>query len=189
LAETWTVEQLSLLLGFGSVHLGAQVGCGCASTREVASEDGLDNGVEDNLGATGDWECQPENKDELEGVVEWEPVDGADGALEDSQEGKDYPVREPLCIVRFANSEKGLQGIVAGNHETSNISEQLASDVEEDKEEVGCDQSEEGIDLRNRGLLLQVVQSRVLGELLIDQRNVALSFVLKGHVGDGTRAE
>jgi hypothetical protein len=40
----------------------------------------------------GDWECQPENKDELEGVVEWEPVDGADGALEDSQEGKDYPV-------------------------------------------------------------------------------------------------
>lgn len=66
--------------------------------------------MEHNLGATApvisrihtlrmghspsNWECQPEDKDELEGVVEWEPVDSADSALKDSQEGKDYPVLE-----------------------------------------------------------------------------------------------
>jgi hypothetical protein len=40
------------------------------------------------------WKRQPENKDELEGVVEWEPVDSVDRALEDSQESEDHPVLE-----------------------------------------------------------------------------------------------
>jgi len=42
----------------------------------------------------------------------------------------------------------------------------MASDVEEDEEEIGCNQAEESIDFGNRGLLFQVVQSRVLGELI-----------------------
>ena len=97
-----------------------------------------------DLGITdlpGDWKRQPENKDELEGVVEWEPVDSADRTLEDGQESEDHPVlenmnqrtpiasgvhryyREPLCIIRFTDSEKSFQGIVTRNHEPSNISE------------------------------------------------------------------
>jgi hypothetical protein len=40
-----------------------------------------------------------------------------------------------------------------------------AHDVKEDKKEIRCNQSEEGVDLRDRGLLLQVVQSRILGKL------------------------
>lgn len=38
------------------------------------------------------WESEPENEDELECVVEWEPVDGADQALKDCQESKNNPV-------------------------------------------------------------------------------------------------
>lgn len=34
----------------------------------------------------------PEDKDELEGVVEWEPVDCVNGRLEDGQEGISHPV-------------------------------------------------------------------------------------------------
>lgn len=34
----------------------------------------------------------PEDKDELEDVVEWEPVDSVDGRLNDGQEGVDDPV-------------------------------------------------------------------------------------------------
>ena len=34
----------------------------------------------------------PKDEDELEGVVEWEPVDGIDGGLNDSQEGVGHPV-------------------------------------------------------------------------------------------------
>jgi hypothetical protein len=41
----------------------------------------------------------------------------------------------------------------------------LPTDVEEYKEEVGCDKPEESINFRDGGLLLQVVQQRVLREL------------------------
>jgi hypothetical protein len=45
------------------------------------------------------WEREPENKDELECVVEWEPVYGADGALKNGQESKDDPVlQEPVSV-------------------------------------------------------------------------------------------
>lgn len=33
------------------------------------------------------WKSEPEGEDKLEGVVEWEPVDGVDQALEDTGEG------------------------------------------------------------------------------------------------------
>jgi hypothetical protein len=41
----------------------------------------------------------------------------------------------------------------------------LACDIEEHEREIKGDESEEGVDLRDRGLLLQVVQSRILGKL------------------------
>jgi hypothetical protein len=40
----------------------------------------------------GDWKRKPENKNELECVVEREPVHRADGALKDGQEGKYHPI-------------------------------------------------------------------------------------------------
>lgn len=94
------------------VNLSAEVGSSGARLGEVAREDGLDEGAEDDLGTTV--ECQlrsefsamsvlrslgkshPQNEDELEGVVEGEPVHGADGALEDRQERVDDPVGQPL---------------------------------------------------------------------------------------------
>lgn len=39
----------------------------------------------------------PEDKDELEGVVEREPVNGIDGRLNDRQEGVDDPVLSNIC--------------------------------------------------------------------------------------------
>lgn len=38
----------------------------------------------------------PQGQDELEGVVEWEPVNGVDGALENGQEAESDPVGQPL---------------------------------------------------------------------------------------------
>ena len=43
-----------------------------------------------------DWECEPEDEDELECVVKGEPVHGADGALKDGQEGEDHPILQTL---------------------------------------------------------------------------------------------
>jgi hypothetical protein len=108
-----------------------EVGSGGARLGEVAGEDWLQEGAEDDLGATsccqhairalGTWlslrslgKSHPKDEDELEGVVKGyqyqlhdflrcdvcvaltEPIDGADGALKDSQEGIHNPVCEPL---------------------------------------------------------------------------------------------
>jgi hypothetical protein len=52
----------------------------------------IDLAVNGELNIPSGWECKPENKNKLEGVVEWEPVYGAHCTLEDSQEGEDDPV-------------------------------------------------------------------------------------------------
>jgi len=132
------------------------------------------------LGTTSDWECEPKNQDELECVVEWEPIDSVNGTLKNGQESKDNPIGKPLGIIRLANAEQGLERVVSRNHESSNVCKELAADVEENEEEIGCDQSEEGVDFRDRGLFLQVVQGGILRKLLINLVNVALGFVLEG---------
>jgi hypothetical protein len=76
-----------------------------------------------------------------------EPVDGADCALEDGQESIDNPVCEPLGVVDFAGAEQGVEGVVAGDDESSNVDEELASNVEEDEEEVQAGEAKNSIDL------------------------------------------
>jgi len=175
-------ESLSRLQGLvrSRIDLGSQVGSSCTGSREVAGEYWLNEGAEDNLGSTSDWECEPKNKNELECVVEWEPVNGVDGALEDGEESKDNPVGKPLSVIGFADTEQCLQRIIPWDHEPSNICQKLPGDIKEDKGEVQGDQSEKGVDLRDGGLFLQVVQSWVLGKLLINLSDVALRFVLEG---------
>lgn len=72
---------------------------------------------------------------------------------------------EPLGIVTLAGTEKRLEGVVCRNHESSEVGQELPTDVEEDEEEVECDQAEEPVDLGESGLLLQVVQNFILREL------------------------
>lgn len=83
-----------------------------ASSREVSGENWCNEGAEDNLGTAvgkhqlyakeewlwvikilpSDWECEPQNEKELEGVVERKPVYNSEHALEHSQESEDNPV-------------------------------------------------------------------------------------------------
>lgn len=107
-----------LHLARGPVGLAAQVVGGGALVLEEAGEDGLDEGAEDDLGAAvmrqyvfrialswgwmqdlpGLRESHPQDEDELEGVVEWEPVDGVDGGLKHGQEGVDDPVLRSVSM-------------------------------------------------------------------------------------------
>lgn len=73
--------------------------------------------------------------------------------------------RSYLSVIRGTRSEESLEGVVPGEKETGEVGEELASDVEEDEEEVDSDQTQDGVDLGDRGLTLKVVQDRVLGEL------------------------
>jgi hypothetical protein len=148
----------------GGIGLSTEVGRG-RSAREEAAQHRLEERVEDNLSAVGLGERHPQNEDELEDVVEGEPVGGIDGTLNNSEEGVNNPVRQPLSIICLARGEHGIERVVARNQETGKVDEELASDVEEDQEGVDSDQAEDDIDLRNGGLALQVVEDRVLGEL------------------------
>lgn len=70
-----------------------------------------------------------------------------------------------LSIIRGTRGEQGLEGVVTRKDEAGNVDKELASDVEEDEEEVNTDQTQDDIDLGNGGLSLHVVQDRVLRQL------------------------
>jgi len=166
------------------VDLGAEVGRGGASLGEVAREDWLDEGAEDDLGSSSLREGHPEDEDELEGVVEWEPVDGADSAFKDCQEGINDPVSEPLSIVDLASTEKCIERVVAGDDEASNVDKELASDVKENEEEVEAGETEYSVDFGDGGRLLKVVEGGVFGQLLVELRQRLLGSLLGRHCAD-----
>lgn len=163
------------------VDLGAEVGGSGARLGEVAGEDWLDEGAEDDLSAGGLGKRHPEDEDELEGVVEGEPVDGADCALKDGQKGVDDPVRQPLSVIDLAGAEQGIERVVAGNDEAGNVDEELAGNVEEDEEEVEAGETEDGVDLGDRRLLLKVVEGGVFGQLFVELRQLCLGSILDRH--------
>ena len=67
-----------------------------------------------------------------------------------------------LSIVALASGEESLHGIVARNEKSGEVDEELASDVEEDQEEIEAEQTEEHVDLGDGGLALEVIENRVL---------------------------
>lgn len=167
----------------GSLGLGLQVGRG-GTAREETGEQWLNEGVEDNLGAAELRERHPENKDELEDVVKGEPVRGVDGTLNDSQKSVHNPVSQPLSIISRTRGKQGMKRIVTRNQETGEINQEFTRNVEEDKEEIDSNKTEDGVDLGDRGLSFEVVEEGVFGELLVKLRNLVLRTILKaGHFG------
>lgn len=99
---------------------------------EVAGKDGLDEAVEDDLGAVGLGQGHPQHEHKLEGVVEGEPVDDRQGRFDDGEEGVGDPVGQPLGIVGLGSAEQSLEGVVGGDGKAGRVDEELGADVEED---------------------------------------------------------
>jgi hypothetical protein len=72
---------------------------------------------------------------------------------------------QPLGVVLLGIGEQGAQRVVARNHETGKVCEKLATDVEDDQEEVESSNADDGIGLGNTKLLLEIVKGGVFGEL------------------------
>lgn len=70
-----------------------------------------------------------------------------------------------LSVIPSTRCEQGVNGVVTGDKETSEVNEELAGDVKEDEEEVDADKTQDRIHLGDIGLALQVVKDGVLGEL------------------------
>jgi len=96
----WGTETTSSL-----VSLGSDVGRGSVWSLEVASKEGIDGSPEEDLGTAELWESEPQDKGELEEVIEWEPIGKVESTLKDAQEGKGHPVRQPLCVISFSDSK------------------------------------------------------------------------------------
>lgn len=75
---------------------------------------------------------------------------------------------QPLGVISLAAGEQRLKRVVRRDSEAGSVDEELASDVKEDEEEVQSAQTEDHVDLWDICLLLEVVESRVLGELPSD---------------------
>lgn len=87
-----------------------------------------------------------------------------------------------LCIIGFATAEQGFQRVVSGEQETSEVDEELASNVEENEEEVETEKAEDNINFRHRGLLFKAVKRGILGELVHAVSRLRLAWRMKGAV-------
>jgi len=161
----------------GLLGLSAEVVRG-GSAVEVAREDRLEEGAIDDLGTVGLGKSHPKDEDELEGVVEGEPVDGVDSAFKDSQESINDPIGEPLSVIGRLGREQRFQRVVGGDRETDGVHQKVGSNVEEDEEEVEGSQAKNDIDLWHIGLLLEIGESWVLSELLIELGDGMLGTIL-----------
>ena len=92
-----------------------------------------------------------------------EPVDGIDNVLKHIEERIDDPVCQPLSIIDLACAEQSVQGVVARYDEACEVYKEPSTDVEENEEEVDSDEAEEGINLRDACLLLEIVERRIFG--------------------------
>jgi hypothetical protein len=70
-----------------------------------------------------------------------------------------------LSVINLAGAEQGVQRVVAGDDKASNVDKELASNVEEDEEEVQAGETQDGVGLGDGGLLLEVVEGGVLAKL------------------------
>lgn len=72
---------------------------------------------------------------------------------------------QPLSIIRSIMREEGVERVVARDDEASKVGEQLAAQVEDDEEEVQRSETDSAVGLRYAGLLLDVVEGGVFGQL------------------------
>lgn len=70
-----------------------------------------------------------------------------------------------LSVICGTSSKQRMKRVISRNQETGKVNQELAGNVEEDEEEVDSYETEDGVDLGDRGLSLEVVEKRVLGEL------------------------
>jgi len=61
----------------------------------------------------------------------------------------------------FYASQESFQRKVSWNQESRKVHKGLASNIEEDQEGVDPNKAEKGIDLRNRSLLLEIIEHRI----------------------------
>lgn len=72
---------------------------------------------------------------------------------------------QPLGVVRLAGGEEGIERVVSRDGKAGQVGQELTAEVEDDEEEVQGNDANDGVCLGDVGLLLEVLQGRILGQL------------------------
>lgn len=70
-----------------------------------------------------------------------------------------------MGIIDLADGEEGVHGVVGRDEKTSKVGQELTPIIKEDQKDVDEADTTNGVDFGNTGLLLEVVERRVLGQL------------------------
>lgn len=65
----------------------------------------------------------------------------------------------------LGGGEQRLERVVARDHESSDVGQELTAKVKDDKEKVERDETDDGVGLGDRSALLEIVQGGVPGQL------------------------
>jgi len=76
--------------------------------------------------------------------------------------------RSYLSIIDLACAEQSIQRVIPWDDKSSDVDQELASNVEEYEEEVHCGQPQKGVHFGDRCLFLKIVEDGILGELQED---------------------
>lgn len=80
---------------------------------------------------------------------------------------------EPLSVIGGADAEQRFERVVRREREAGGVDEELAGNIEEDEEEVERAETENDVCLRDVGLLFEVAQGRVSGQLCFPSARAA----------------
>ena len=72
---------------------------------------------------------------------------------------------QPLSVILARGGEQSVHGVVAWDDKAGHVGEKLATEVEDDEEEVESGEADEGVGLGDTALLLEVAQGGVLAQL------------------------
>jgi hypothetical protein len=108
---------------------------GSINSRLILLEEVFQKGIVQELSALGLRKHCPEQKCQLEGVVEGNPVEkNVDKDFNDGKEGKDNPVNQPLSVVSLALGFDRLERLEGGVEEANNARERGNTHAKSDQD-------------------------------------------------------
>jgi hypothetical protein len=133
----------------------------------LEGDNGGVNGISSDTHASSG-ELEPENENGLEGIVEGEVVeDHADGkGLDEIEEAKDDPVRQPLDVITLFRGLEGAEAKVGGKSPADEVGGGRGEGVDKDEEGAEDGATEDEGRLGDLRAGLDVDKDRVARELV-----------------------
>jgi len=127
-----------------------------------------ETGVND-LSASELRQSEPEDEQGLEEEIKGNPVDErVRKEFDNLDETKDSPIGQPLLVVLIGRGLDSLEGGIGRIDPADQVGQEVTGQVEEDGDEQGGGGTQNEGDLGDLDLGLNLVEPRVLGELLVE---------------------